>query len=66
MKTRPLLIAYRHLQEIYPPPPPLLVSHFSLFTLLFHLPDLHQPASLSACLLSVLPLFLCRRTGELD
>ncbi len=37
---------------------------FSLFT--FHLPDFLQPACFSACLLFVLPLLFCGRTGELD
>ncbi len=40
----------------------------TLFTLLyhFHLPDFLQPACFSACLLFVLPLLFCGRTGELD
>ena len=41
------------------PPPPCLVSHFSLFTLLFTLPDFLQQLASPACLHFSL---LCQRT----
>ena len=51
------------------PPTPCLVSHFSLFTLLFTLPDFLQQLASPACLhfsLLCQNLSLCGRTGELD
>ncbi len=50
------------------PSPPCLVSHFSLFTLLFTLPDFLQQLASPACLYfsPCVASVLCGRTGESD